>query len=504
MKLTRPDLDELNELATKLGMPVNATRAAEILQIIDTHLQGFDAVNEMDIADIESPVYPRQAPYRPAESDNPCNAWAWRTHIAGADSGPLNGRRIALKDTILLAGVPVASGSGVLQSHIADSDATVVQRLLNAGGTILGTAQCEDFCVSGGSHTGIFGPVHNPHRHGHAAGGSSSGCAALVAAGAVDMAIGGDQGGSIRIPAAWCGINGMKPTWNLVPYSGAASIEPSLDHLGPMTLNVADNALFLSVLAGPEECFSPSDNDVRDYHSNIDAGVKGLRIGVLQEGFATSEISPAVIDNVMAAVLRLQAAGAQISYLSIPEHAQYRACNTPIEIEGMFNQVFLANGIGSGEWGIHSGEFTQSLSQWRDNAAQFNPLVQAAIMTGAYVKQHFHGRFYAKAQAIRRCLNAAYERAFQQYDILVMPTLPDVAPALPPADASLADSFKSSSEMVVNTAQFDVTGHPAMSTPCGLVNGLPVGMMLVGRKYQEGIIYRTAMALETAAPWQSC
>src|SRR5215467_1887183 len=162
------------------------------------------------------------------------------------------GKRIALKDSICLSGVPMMNGSTILEGYIPEIDATIVTRILDAGGTIAGKAHCEFFCLSGGSHTGAAGPVHNPRRMGHSAGGSSSGSAALVAAGEVDMAIGGDQGGSIRIPASFCGIYGMKPTHGLVPYTGIMPIELTLDHTGPMTASVASNALLLEILAGPD------------------------------------------------------------------------------------------------------------------------------------------------------------------------------------------------------------------------------------------------------------
>ena len=144
------------------------------------------------------------------------------------------------------------NGASTLEGYVPDVDATIVTRMLDAGGTILGKVHCEYFCFSGGSHTSAAGPVHNPRKMGYSAGGSSSGSAAVVAAGEVEMAIGGDQGGSIRIPSAYCGIYGMKPTWGLVPYTGVFPIENTIDHTGPMTANVADNALLLEVLAGPD------------------------------------------------------------------------------------------------------------------------------------------------------------------------------------------------------------------------------------------------------------
>ena len=167
--------------------------------------------------------------------------------------GPLRGRTVVIKDNIMVADVPMANGSRTLEGYVPEVDATVVTRILDAGGTIVGKATCEGLCLSGGSHTSATGPVHNPHRRGHSAGGSSSGCAVLVALGEVDMAVGCDQGGSIRMPSSFCGTVGMKPTFGLVPYTGIMPIEITADHVGPMTADVVGQRACCSrCLAGPD------------------------------------------------------------------------------------------------------------------------------------------------------------------------------------------------------------------------------------------------------------
>ena len=187
------------------------------------------------LAEPSLPVnYPRGAGYRPDPEDNPLNAWYWRCEIKGASGGLLAGKTVAIKDNVCVAGLPLMNGTSVLEGYVPNIDATIVTRILDAGGTIMGKAVCESLCFSGGSHTSDTGPVLNPHNHARTAGGSSSGSAALVAAGEVDMSIGGDQGGSIRIPASWCGIYGLKPTHGLVPYTGVFPIELTLDHTGPL------------------------------------------------------------------------------------------------------------------------------------------------------------------------------------------------------------------------------------------------------------------------------
>jgi amidase len=196
---------------------------------------------------------------------------------------------VAIKDNTAVAGVPMMNGAGTMEGYTPLRDATVVSRVLAAGATITGKAVCEDLCFSGGSHTSQTGPVRNPWDETRSAGGSSSGSAALVMAGIVDVATGGDQGGSVRIPSAYSGTVGHKPTWGLVPYTGAFPIEATIDHVGPITRTVADAALVLNVIAGPDghDPRQPRDLVPDDYLAALTRDASGLRVGVVTEGFGT-------------------------------------------------------------------------------------------------------------------------------------------------------------------------------------------------------------------------
>ena len=231
--------------------------------------------------------YPRDAGWPPDPEENRFNAWAWRCSIRGAKEGKLANRSVAFKDNICVAGIPLRNGSSVLAGFIPNEDATVVTRILDAGGEIVGKAVCENFCFSGGSHTSDGNPVLNPANPEYCAGGSSTGSGALVVAESVDMAPGGDQGGSIRIPASWCGIVGLKPTYGLVPYTGIFPIEGTLDHTGPMTRTVADAALLLEVIAGPDG-LDPRQSNIPEtrpsYSDALTGDVRELRIAVVKEG----------------------------------------------------------------------------------------------------------------------------------------------------------------------------------------------------------------------------
>jgi len=247
----KPSVADLREAAQKLGMTPSDAYLAAVEEIVTPIANAYDTLDKTP-DELPAVKYPRGEFHLPAAAENPHGAWYVKTAIKGKAGGKLAGRRVALKDNICLAGVPMMIGAQLLDGYAPEIDATVVERVLDAGGDIAGKAVCEYFCVSGGSHTSASGPVHNPRKRGFSAGGSSSGCAALVAAGEVDMAIGGDQAGSIRIPASHCGIVGLKPTFGLVPYTGIALLEITIDTCGPMTANVADNAVLLEVIARPD------------------------------------------------------------------------------------------------------------------------------------------------------------------------------------------------------------------------------------------------------------
>lgn len=503
MAIVRPTSEQLQDLAARLHIRLTYEQAGEYLAL----MQGsFDAYDLIDWLPDEVPAvrYPRTTGHRPAGEENRRNAWYYKAEVKGAARGRLAGRTVVLKDNVALAGVPMMNGSSTLEGFVPSYDATVVTRLLDAGATIVGKATCEHFCLSGGSHTSDPAPVHNPHRHGHSAGGSSSGSAALVAAGEVDMAIGGDQGGSIRIPSSFCGTYGMKPTHGLVPYTGIMPIEATLDHTGPITASVHDNALMLEVIAGADGL------DPRQYAPRTEAytealgrGVDGLRVGILREGFELTNQDPRVADKVREAIARLERLGAVVGEISVPEHSLARALWLPIGCEGLTAQMMHGNGMGFNWKGLYDVALLDRHASWRERADALSPTLKLCMFVGQYGLEQYNGRYYAKAQNIARRASAGYDRALADWDLLVMPTLPMVAPPLPGPGCSLADYVGRAFEMIGNTSPMDITGHPAMSIPCGLVEGLPVGLMLVGRHYAESTIYQAAAAFEASADWKS-
>ena len=407
---------------------------------------------------------------------------------------------MAIKDNVCVAGVPMMNGSSVLEGYVPEIDATIVTRILDAGGTILGKAVCENLCFSGGSHTSATGPVRNPHDPSRSAGGSSSGSAVLVAAGEVDLAIGGDQGGSIRMPSCWCGIYGLKPTYGLVPYTGIFPIELTLDHTGPMARTVADVALLLEVIAGPDGLDPRQSAGLKSeaYTRALPGDVRGLRLGIVQEGFGWEGLSEKDVDEcVTEAAHAFERLGAEVRTVSIPWHRDGRHVWSAIAIEGSTMLMVLGNGMGTNWKGHYTTSLLDAYARGRlTRANDLSETVKLVMLLGRYMQDHYHGRYYAKAQNLARSLTAAYDAALRNCDLLVMPTLPLKATPIPPAGASREEYTDRALQMLPNTCPFDVTGHPALNVPCGMSGGLPVGMMLIGRIGDDTTVLRAADAFQ--------
>ncbi len=501
MTIKRPSLTQMRAMAEKFGMSLTDEELTEYNEIMEPYIQAYDRLDATP--DNLPPVsYPRSPGRFPDLSENPLNAWYIKTEVHGAMDGPLRGKRIALKDTVCLAGVPMMNGSSIMEGYTPEIDATIVTRMLDAGATIAGKAHSENFCLSGGSHTNAKGPIHNPWKHGYMAGGSSGGSAALVAAGEVDMAIAGDQGGSIRIPSSNCGVYGMKPSHGLVPYTGVMPIEQTIDHVGPVTNNVADNALLLEVLAG-EDGLDPRQYkpQVFRYTEALGRGAHGLRIGILKEGFHRPESESDVDEKVLAAAQKFREIGAQVEEVSVPEHHLAVDCWTAITVEGLQDHMMHGNSAGSNYRGLFLPSMMDHMAQWRNRADELTHSLKVCMFLGEYFQEQYRGRFYGKAQNLMRKVNEKYTAALKQYDVLLMPTLPMKPQKIPPADCSISLYVQRAFEMIGNTAPFN-GGLPAMNVPCGLSEGLPIGLMLVGQQYGELKIYQAAHAFEQIDDWR--
>lgn len=502
MSVRPPTLEELEEVAKSLNMTMSP---AELKAHYDTLLPNFGAYDLLDALPDNVPVnnYPRDAGKAVDPDQNQYGAWYRQTSIKGKPGGILDGKKVVLKDNICLAGVPMMNGASTLEGYVPDHDATVVTRILDAGGEIVGKGHCEYFCLSGGSHTNAKGAVRNPYKETHSSGGSSSGCGALVGGGVVEMAIGCDQGGSIRIPSAWSGCVGMKPTWGLVPYTGIMPIESTVDFAGPITNNVSNNALLLEAIAGVDG-LDPRQYDVRpeQYSQLLTGNISGLKIGVVSEGFSREESEPDSDALVMKAAQTFNKLGAKTNQISIPWHNIGGPIWLAIVLEGLTEQMMLRNGMGLNWKGSHNVGLMDAHASWRERADELSDSLKSCMLTGKYMLDKYRGRYYAKAQNLSRRLRAEYDKALSEYDILLMPTIPMKATPLPKEEAEIPQIVQRAFEMTGNTAPFDATGHPAISVPCGLSQGLPVGMMLIGKHNAEPTLYNAAYAFEQKRDWK--
>jgi amidase len=438
MAVQVPTPEQIFDIAEEIGLNLTEADVDSFIGLMKGSINAYNIIDAMP-DNLPQVKYARTPGYRPSGEENKYNAWHVKTTVQGAARGKLKGKTIVLKDNIMLAGVPMMNGAATLQGYMPEIDATVVSRILDAGGTIVGKAHCESFCLSGGSHTNATGAVHNPHKMGFSAGGSSSGSAALVAAGEVDMAMGGDQGGSIRMPASYCGVYGMKPTHGLVPYTGIMPIEIYVDHTGPMTSNVEDNALLLEAIAG-EDGYDPRQYNVKTqrYTKALQGvkGIKGMKIAVIKEGYDAENAEKDVNTKVRAAVKKLQSMGAKVKEVSIPMHPLGGALWIPIGVEGLTQTMMHGDGYGISRPDLYVTSLMDKHRGWRERADEMSETTKLFTLLGTYINSRHGNRYYGKAMNITRLLTAAYDAVLEDFDLLLTPTTPLKATPLPGPDAT--------------------------------------------------------------------
>jgi len=493
-----PSTDEIEALAADLGIVIGDDELADYRRVVANRLEPLDRVEEMP--EPRSPprtyAYTDRGPcFQPAEEDDPFNAWITRCRIEGASEGPLTGLSVGLKDTISVAGVPLTNGSRVMEGYTPSIDATVVRRLLDAGATIAGKNNMWGFSIGASD----YGPVKNPNAPEYSIGGSSSGTAAAVAAGEVDVGIGGDQGGSIRIPSSFGGLVGVKPTHGLVPYTGISGADASIDHTGPMTRTVDDAALALEVLAGRDglDPRQPHDVEVQPYADALDEGVSDVTVGVLQEGFEHEDSDPDVLEVVRRAVGELESLGAAVTEVSVPEHVTASTLTSAIVRYG-YGQLVEQTGVGIGFDGWHDAGVARYLGHALAASASDLPAsLKATLLVSEFVRRNYGGSVYAKAQNLTPVMRDAYDEALTDVDALVMPTVP-VKPPEYGSERGIETLLEQggSSAIAHNTLPFNATGHPCVTVPCGEVDDAPVGVMFVGERFDEATLFRLASAHE--------
>ena len=504
MTFEKPTAGQLKEIGKEFGFEMDDQYVSEVLDYMTPFADAYNAIEDLPDA-LPAVKYARGEWHRPEGDENRHGGWYVRAEIKVADGGILAGKTVAIKDSACVAGIPMMNGGSVLDGYVPDMDATVVTRVLDAGATITGKSVCEYFCLSGGSLTSASGIVDSPRNPGFTPGGSSTGSAALVAAGDVDMALGGDQAGSVRIPASFSGIVGLKPTFGLVPYTGIMGIEATIDHAGPMTVDVADNALFLEAIAGEDGLDSRQRvPHVDRYTDALDKGVDGLRVAIVTEGFGRHDSHPDVDSTVRAAAAHLASIGATVDEVSIPMHDTGLAIWGAICLDAMYTVMYRGYGFGQNLAGVYPTSLVDAMAAAGGRENEFPDTFKFALMLGQYANKTYGSHHYAKAQNQRRVLTAALDAELSKYDLLLMPATAMMTSRIPDSSAGFLDTMQHCWEAIGNTAPTNVSGHPAISIPCGFGEGdRPVGMMLIGRHFDEMTVYRAAHAFEQSCNWEN-
>ncbi|HEX9765949.1 MAG TPA: amidase family protein [Nitriliruptorales bacterium] len=505
-----PSDDAVRELARSLGIDLTPAENRLIAARVREFVEVADAVDELGLEEARLPLRhtTRTVARRPTADEDPHNAFIHVCHVEGDPDGPLQGIKVGLKDNIALAGSPMTLGWRPMHSYVPDFDATVVTRLLDAGATIVGKLNMEPLSGIGAGFGGVsdYGRVSNPRDPEWLTGASSSGPASAVAGGQADAAIGGDQGGSIRTPSAWCGVVGLKPTFGLVPHTGAFGSDPTVDHVGPIAPSVELVARLLDAIAG-RDGHDPRQARVPEvlpgYVDGFGQGVEGLRVGVLTEGFPGSDLDGVV----RAAIAGLESRGASAVDVSVPQHPAGSAGLWAVIVEGT-RRLFDTNLGGAFHDGFYPTSLVSHFGRLRtSHASELPHFLKLILITAAAVDERHHGAVYAKGQNLRASFRALYDQALAAVDVLVMPTVTaTAAPYVPPVDFEdalqrnlLAGDAIDPVSVGLNTNVFNLTGHPAITVPCGELGGLPVGLQVVGSHFDEPTILRVARAVEEAA-----
>ena len=416
--------------------------------------------------------------------------------LAAGTGGPLTGIPIAHKDIFCTNGVKTSCGSRMLETFVAPYDATVVQRLQAAGTPMLGKTNMDEFAMGSSNETSFFGPVRNPWDLERVPGGSSGGSAAAVAAGLCVAATGTDTGGSIRQPAAFCGVTGIKPTYGRCSRWGMIAFASSLDQAGVLARSAADAALVLQAMAGFDERDSTSANEpVPDYAAQLDEPINGLTIGLPKEYFGDG-LDPDVAASVDAAIKEYEALGASVREISLP--------NAPLSVPVYYvvapaecsSNLARFDGVRYG----HRCETPRDLEDLykRSRAEGFGAEVKRRIMIGTYVlSAGYYDAYYLKAQQLRHLISDDFRRAFEQVDVIMGPTTPSIAfPLGTKTDDPVAMYLND-----IYTIATNLAGLPGVSIPVAPIKGMPVGLQLIGDLFQEGRLLNIAHRLQQATDW---
>ncbi|MBI1974774.1 MAG: Asp-tRNA(Asn)/Glu-tRNA(Gln) amidotransferase subunit GatA [Parcubacteria group bacterium] len=419
----------------------------------------------------------------------------------GEELGLLAGVPCAIKDNILVDGLPATAASKILKSYRATYDATVVSYLKKEGAVILGKTNLDEFAMGSSTENSAFGPTRNPHDHERVPGGSSGGSAAAVAAGECLWALGSDTGGSVRQPAGFCGVYGLKPTYGAVSRYGLIAMASSLDQIGPFARSVEDIATIFEAIAGPDP-YDSTSSPVGDYRglsevANWKLKIENLRIGVPKEYFVTG-LDPKVEEVVRKAITQFESLGAEVTEISLPHTPYALACYYIVMPAEISANLARYDGI---KYGLSKTENRKSKKEglqelyFETRGEGFGDEVRRRVMLGTYVlSTGYYDAYYAKAQKVRRLIRNDFENVLNEVDVILVPT----SPTLPFKVGERTDDPLAMYLADVYTVSMNLAGVPALSIPCGSVGGLPVGLQIVGKHFDEKTVLQVAYMYEKA------
>ncbi|MBN2982637.1 Asp-tRNA(Asn)/Glu-tRNA(Gln) amidotransferase subunit GatA [Cohnella algarum] len=472
MSLLNQRLHEVRQLLSKKELSVSELVDASFKRIAETEerVGAFLALNEENA---------RREARRLDESGS-------------ADSGLLYGLPIGIKDNIVTEGLRTTCASRFLSNYDPIYDATVVTKLKGAQTVTVGKLNMDEFAMGGSTENSAFKPTRNPWDTERVPGGSSGGSAAAVAAGQVYFTLGSDTGGSIRQPAAYCGVVGLKPTYGLVSRFGLVAFASSLDQIGPIAKNVEDAAYALQAIAGHDSRDSTSANvEIPDYAAALTGDVKGLRIGVAKE-YLGEGIDPAVKQRVMEALKTFESLGAAWEEVSLP-HTEYAvAAYYLLASSEASSNLARFDGV---RYGVRADDPDNLMELYRRSRSEgFGNEVKRRIMLGTYaLSSGYYDAYYKKAQQARTLIKRDFDRVFEKFDLIIGPTAPTTA-------FKIGEQVGDPLTMYLNdicTIPVSLAGVPAISVPCGLADGLPVGLQIIGKPFDEAAVLRAAHAFES-------
>ena len=478
--------DRLAGLTIRDARELLDSREVSSVELAEAHLERIDGVDERVKAFVTVTADLALAQAERADE-----------RIAAGEAGPLTGIPMQLKDNMSTRGVATTCSSRMLEGFVPPFDATVTQRLYEAGAVLLGKGNLDEFAMGSSTENSALFTTRNPWDTERVPGGSSGGPSAAVAAAECVFSLGSDTGGSIRQPAALCGVTGMKPTYGAVSRYGLIAFASSLDQIGPITKDVADCAIVLNAIAGHDPRDSTSiDFRPPDYTRALRDGLDGVRLGVPREYFAAG-IEPGVEDSVREAIGVLEGLGASVEETSLPHTSYALAVYYIIAPSEASANLARYDGVKYGYSAQDAETMWDALELTRQQG--FGPEVKRRIMLGTYaLSAGYYDAYYLKAQRVRTIIRREFMDVFERYDALVMPTSPSVA-------FKLGEKTQDPVQMYLNdilTMPANIAGIPAISVPCGLSDGLPVGLQVMGKPMGEEMILRVAHNYEQATGWR--